>query len=390
MAEDPPTEEPGTAGETESIPCPPTPSPLSQALLGLLLFVELSFLNFPAEIMWGALRESVADIDQRIFEGVHLDGACGDLLSLLAMLCAALKRREAGGGDSLAALGAFSSVLALRVDILSSINQPSALELPPTPASAVVSACIEQIIHAPPNSNNTSTTTSLELSMRTLSLLIRHSPPIRLAVATTNNGVHRNLCRSLLSLLTPSSPANQIILSLSVLPKLVVADELEEKIFDSRNVEKTLGLVFDKIMAKTTPYSVQMVAASIVADLCASPAIVKLVERSERLRPFLVECWVTIVKAGEDLAREENSSSATTSSSQPSRRLIQPLLDCALSLHLHCQAVSQTTFAVLVLRNNSTALQGQSSQQQPNHKYHINVEVASTDARRSSNKGAER
>jgi hypothetical protein len=198
------------------------------------------------------------------------------------------------------------------------------------------------------------------------------------------------LCRALLSLLTPSSPANQIILSLSVLPKLVVADELEEKIFDGRNVEKTLGLVFDKITSKTTPHSMQMIAASIVADLCSSPGIVKLVERSERLRPFLVECWVTIVKAGEELAREEGSSS-TSSSSKSGKRLLQPLLYCALSLHRHCQAASQTTFAVLVLRNNSSAIKGgQSGQQQANNKYDINVEVATPAARSSSNKGAER
>eukprot|EP00520_Triparma_pacifica_P020272 CAMPEP_0118653670 /NCGR_PEP_ID=MMETSP0785-20121206/11950_1 /TAXON_ID=91992 /ORGANISM="Bolidomonas pacifica, Strain CCMP 1866" /LENGTH=302 /DNA_ID=CAMNT_0006546219 /DNA_START=226 /DNA_END=1131 /DNA_ORIENTATION=- len=176
------------------------------------------------------------------------------------------------------------------------------------------------------------------------------------------------------------------MLALSALPKLVIADELEEKIFDGRNVEKTLGLVFDKIMSKAAPYSVKMVAASIVNDLCSSPGIVKLVEKSERLRPFLVEGWVTLVKEGEDLAKEARSVAQVGGSRKPP---LQPLIYCILSLHRHCKAVSQRTFAVLVLRNNNdnVAIQGASGGQQ--HKYDINVEVATPTGTRNSNRGAE-
>jgi len=355
----------------------PSPPPLPQTLLLPLQYVELSFSNFPPDAMWGALRESVEDIDQGVFDGVTMDGGCGDLLSLLAMLCAAVKKKKEESVDTLAALGAFSAVLSLKVDCFSSLTQSSTLYVPPAPASAVVSFCIEQIINY-----SSATPNCLGLATRTLSLMIRHSPPMRLAVTTTNNGIHRNLCRALLTLLTPSSPANQIISSLSVLPKLVVADELEEKIFDRSNVEKTLGLVFSKITSESCPYRVQMVAAAILSDLCSSSGVLRLVRRSDKLRPFLVEGWVTLVSAGEDLAKEASSGGSGT------RKPLQPLINCVLALHRHCEAAAQTMFAVLVLRNNGNSVRSQGNKQSDN-KYDINVEVATPAGSRSSNKGAE-
>ena len=239
------------------------PSSFPQPLLDLLGSIDASFSLFPPDGLYGTLKGSPADIDQKVFQGVSMDGSCGDLLSLLTLLCSTASK-SGHDDDAAAALTAFSAVLSVSVQSFGNLTQ-APLRLPPAPTAKVASFCIESIISATgkikssaSSKSASSVSSTLELASRTLSLLLRHSSELQLAVTTTNNGVHRNLCRSLLTLLTPDKPLSQIVSALSVLPRLIVEDELEEKVFNFANVSAWVVVVASRATEQTSKESKEM------------------------------------------------------------------------------------------------------------------------------------